>query len=182
MNKKKTIFKLLLSIFTCLLIIVFFIFFLKIIKNKNQNTSMSLINLEEKINQKERSIMFSEKSSEIKDLQNSINNYFVETKKIDKFVNYLEDIGSGVGSEIIVKEILASEKTEGIIEFQVLIKGNFDQVTKTVLFLENIPYQIEIMRVYYNKDLKREIENDKKDLVAPTIWQADVSFNILSLD
>ncbi len=143
---------------------------------------MSLISLEEKINQKEKAIMFSEKSLEIKDLQNSINNYFIDTKKIDTFVNYLEDLGIGIGSEVIVKEILTPEKTDSIIEFQILIKGNFDQVTKTVFLLENIPYQIEIGQVYYNKDIERDIGDEKKDLITKAMWQADVSFSILSLN
>lgn len=180
MNGKNTIFKLVLSIFTFLLIVAFFLLFLKIIKHKNQNTSMSLINLEEKISQKEKAVMFSERSLEIKEIQNSVNNYLVDTKKIDTFVNFLEDLGTGIGSEIIVKEIKTAENTDDIIEFQILINGNFDQVTKTVLLLENIPYQIEITKVYYYKDIKIEKEGEIKD--PTTIWQADIFFNILSLN
>lgn len=179
MIKKHITLKFVLSIFSAIVIIVAFIFFLKIIKEKNKNTSISLTTLQEKIKTKEKINMFFEKSNEIKTLQSSLNNYFVDTTKIDTFVSYLESLGGDIGSKIVVKEIVAPEEANKMIEFQVSITGDFDQVTKTIILLENIPYQIEVTRVYYNKDTK--IEEEGKIIVAPT-WKADLTFKILSIN
>lgn len=181
MDRKTTTFKFILSIFAALLVIASFVFFLKIIKDKNRNTSMSIISLQEKVKMKEKITMFSEKSAEIIKLQSSVNDYFVDTKKIDTFVNYLESLGEDIGSKITVKEINVPEKLTDRIEFQLSITGDFDQVTKTVIILENIPYRIDVTRVYYNKEINFNKDENLKNLEVPT-WQADLTFNILKLD
>lgn len=181
MIKKNSTLKFILSVFFAILIIFIFIFFLKIIKDKNRNTSTAMMTLQEKIKTKEKMTMFFEKSEEIRALQNDVNDFFVDTKKIDTFVNYLESLGLDIGSKIIVKEIKVPEKLNDRIEFQLSITGNFDQVTKTVIILENIPYQIEVTRVYYNKEIDDNKDEKVKILEIPT-WQVDLTFNILKLN
>lgn len=187
MKKNSTIPILIFSILATILVICLFIFFLKVIKNKNQHTSVVLLTLEEKIKEKEDAIIFARKIAEIKSLQDSINNHFIDSNKIDTFVGYLEEIGFNLGSEVLVNNIEIPPKTKNIISFNLSIIGTFQEVMKTITFLENIPYQISITQVYLNKDIIQSAKVDVKDvkkekvLEIPT-WQADVSFNILSLD
>lgn len=181
MIKKNTTLKFILAVFFSLLVISIFIFSLKIIKIKNRNTSTAMMALQEKIKMKEKITMFSDKNTEIKALQNYVDAYFVDTKKIDTFVSYLESLGGEIGSKIIVKEIKVPEKLNDRIEFQLSIIGDFNQVTRTVIILENIPYQINITRVYYNIETKNKEKDDLKILNVPT-WQADITFDILKLN
>lgn len=181
MKNKNTIIKLIIAIFFSVTLTFVFIFFIKIIKNKNRHASVSMITLEDKIAQKEKSIIFSEKIIETKNLQNSINNYFVNTDKIDTFVDFLEELGLKNDSKVLVKGIEVLKNNNNLVSFKISINGTFQQVAKTLIVLENIPYQINITQVYLNKDKQEDFSlktKNKNNL----LWQADVSFNILSLN
>jgi hypothetical protein len=178
MKKNSTTFILIISIIVTIASVSLFVFFLKIIKNKNQHTSTTLITLQDKLQEKEDSIINASKISEIKLIQESMNNYFVDSDKIDVFVDYLEEIGSGFSSKVSVKSIEASQKTKDIISIKLSITGSFGAVMRTISFLENIPYQINITQIYFNKNEKQ----DRTKTSSLPAWQADVSFNILSLN
>ena len=181
MKKKDTIIKFILSIFITMLVVATFIFLLKVIKDKNQKVSIAMIALEEKIKEKEDAIIFSGKILEIKDLQSSVNNYFIHTDEIDIFVDYLEKLGADVGGELVVKNIEIPKETENTLSFKVSIYGTFDQVYKTIILLENVPYQVNVVQVYLNSNIKKE-KTEKDKIQEEKEWQADVSFNILSLN
>lgn len=184
MKKNKTILILIISIITAVFAILVFIFFMKVIKNKNEHISAVTAILGEKMREKEESVLYAERIAEIKTLQSSINNYFINIKKVDTFVDYLEQIGTNMKSVISVKNIEIPEKDGGVISVKLLIAGTFEEVMNTVNYLENIPYQIDIIQVNLDKQPENNNENKnevvkQKNLQTAT-WQADVSFNILS--
>lgn len=186
MKKNYTTLIFIFSILISILAICLFIFFLKVIRNKNEHASVVLTTLEEKMKEKENAIMFSKKVAETKSLQDSINSHFVDPNKMDIFVSYLEEIGSSLGSLVVVNSIEIPPKTQNIISFQLSISGTFQKVMETVTFLENIPYQISITQVYLNKDIIQTTQGDVKTITPVKItslptWQADVSFNVISL-
>lgn len=184
MKKNKITLILIFSIIATTLSVGLFVFFFKIIENKNQHISVVLTTLGEKEKEKEDAIIFSEKVVEIETLNNSINSHFVYSNKIDTFVNYLEEIGSGIGSGVSVKSIEKSVKIKNTIIFKLSIIGTFQEVMKTIILLENIPYQVNISQVYLNKNsIKATGNDDVSDKTnGVTNWQADISFNILSLN
>lgn len=184
MKKNHTTPILIVSILVVILTICLFIFFLKVIKNKNQHVSVVLTTLEEKMKEKENAIIFAEKVTEIKSLQDSINNYFIDPNKIDTFVGYLEEIGLSLGSEVSVESIVIPPKTKNTVAFKLSIIGTFEEVMKTITFLENIPYKINITQINLNKDITQQTQEVivKSEIQNVPTWQADVSFNILSLD
>ena len=94
-----------LSIIATISVVCLFVFFLKVIRNKNEHVSAVLITLAEKMREKENVIMFSEKSAEIQATRDSVNGRFVDPDKIDTFVGYLEDLNKNIGGEISVKSI-----------------------------------------------------------------------------
>lgn len=185
MKKNHTTSTLIFSTLVAVLAICLLVFFLKVIENKNKHASVVLATLQEKMKEKEKAIVFAGKVAEIKLLQDSINSYFVDPNKIDTFVNYLEEIGVDLGSEVSVKNIVISPKAKNIIIFNLSINGTFKEVMRTITFLENIPYRINITQVYLNKDTGQQgtqgVTENGKTSNTPT-WQADVSFNILSLN
>lgn len=175
MKKNRTNIIFIISILITLITIFLFIFFLRIIKNKNQHISAASVILAEKILEKEKSTLISEKMAEIKSTKDSINSYFVDPDKIDIFVSYLEKLGVELGSSISVNGVNVPVKTKNIISFEIAVTGTFKSIINTIALLENIPYQIDITQVYLNK---RAINNRTKT----SSWQADISFNILSLN
>lgn len=187
MKKNKTILIFIFSILVAILVVCSLVFFLKVIKNKNQHVSVVFATLEEKIKEKEEAMMFEEKMTEIKSIQNSINSHFVNPNKIDVFVDYLEGIGLDIGSDMSVESIEIPPKTKNIISFKLSIIGTFQEVMRTIVLLENIPYQVNVGRIYLNKEIEPGINEEAKGsnlkkVSGVSTWQADVYFNILSVE
>jgi len=183
MKKNNTNINLILSALLAILTICLFIYFLRIIKNKNEHTSAVLSVLEKKMQDKENSVIFSQKITEIKSIESSINNYFLDPNEIDIFVDYLEKIGLNFGSEVVVNNIEIPEKIKDTILFKLSIIGSFDDVMKTTTFLENIPYQINITQIYLNKNTKKitpEINKEETEILELPKWQSDIYLSILS--
>jgi hypothetical protein len=137
--------------------------------------------LAQKQNEKENILNISQAVEEIKKTKETINNYFVNPNKIDTFVSYLEDIGLSLGSKIIVKDINIPKENGNKISIKLSISGTFNQVSNTINFLENIPYEVDINQIYLNKDTSQPVSTETKSITSST-WQADASFNILSLN
>jgi len=182
MKKSHTIIIFILSILVTILVAGLLVFFLKIIENKNQHIFVVTETIGDKLKEKENVTMFTEKLSEIQLLENNIDSRFVDSNKIDTFVSYLEEIDLDIGSDISVKNIEISPKTKEVISFKILITGTFEQVMRTVVLLENIPYEVDIISIYLNKDLTETTnkEGEKTKILGVPTWQADISFNILS--
>jgi len=184
MKKNNTILILIFSIIATILAVCLFIFFWKVIENKNEHISVVLNTLEEKMKEKEDAMTFAQKITEIKLLQDSIDSHFLDSNKIDRFVDYLEEIGLELGSDVSVESIEILSESENIISVQLSTVGTFQEVMETIAYLENIPYQVDITQIYLNRNMKQEnIQTTGKNKV-PSVqtWQANVSFNILSLN
>ncbi|HLP86420.1 MAG TPA: hypothetical protein VK153_00900 [Candidatus Paceibacterota bacterium] len=179
MKKNYTI--LILSIIATLASLFLLVFFLRVIENKNKHASLVLVTLEEKFKEKEDSILLADKISEIKELQDFIGNYFVDKNKIDTFVDYLEKIGSIFKTEVSVESIEVLEKDNNVISIKLSILGNFKEVMRTIAYVENIPYQVSIEQIYLNKDDNKFSQNKIKNQ-SSSMWQADVSFNVLTIN
>jgi len=178
-NKKSTLI-LIVSIIVTLVIIGMFIYMLRVIRNKNYFTSAALIVLKEGMEKKENILVFSERINEVKQIQEKISRYFINQDKIDTFVDYLEKLGIGIGSEVIVKSIDVLEKEKNVVIFNISISGEFDQVLKTIYLLENIPYQINITKLYLNKNITTKLE-EKREGIEIIEWEAVIIFKIASL-
>jgi len=172
MKNKSTIFILSLSILLAIFISGLFFYILETIKDKNQQASTIVASLEDKMKQKENSIFFADKMSEIKAIQDSIDAYFINPDKIDIFVDFLENSGVKFGSEIKVNSIDIPTKTKELILFKVTITGSFQSVMDNISFIENMPYQIKVTSINLNSETLNQEQ-------APG-WRADMIFTILS--
>jgi hypothetical protein len=183
MKKNKTIIILIISIITATLAIGVFVFFLKVIKNKNEHISIVLSEIEEKTREKEEATIFAEKVTEIKSLQDSIASHFLDSNKVDTFVDYLEKIGMKLGSSVSVKSIEIPPEVKDVISAEISVSGRFQEVMETIIYLENIPYQVNVTKLYLNKNTKEE--QGELNVGGPNSssqnWEADISFIILKL-
>lgn len=182
MKNKKTTLILSLSIITALVVTGVFVFFFKVIKNKNEHTSAVLTTLESKINKKQNINTLEKKIAELEATRARIDSYFVDPEKIDSFISYLENIGSTTGTNLEVKSVEIDPNNKNTVLGKVSIQGTFANVMKTVTLLENIPHQIEFTSLYLNKDIRTTTSEVKGKTVTTTtsMWQADLSFKILS--
>jgi hypothetical protein len=160
---------------------------LNVIKNKNQHTSVVLTTLQDKITEKENYRINASKIEETKLIQDSMNNYLVDKDKIDVFVGYLENIGVDFSSIVSVKSIEVSKEDSDLILVRLSVNGTFSNVINTINLIENIPYQINITKIYLNKDTRLSFQESRntvqKQKTSKTPeWQADISFSILSLN
>ena len=182
MKKSHTNIIFILSVIMAITTICLFIFLFYVIRNKNEHASAVLVTLEEKIKEKENAVIFSERKLEIENIQHTIDDYFVDPNKIDTFVSYLEDLNKDAGVEISVESIEIPPKTKNTISIKLSAEGDFQEVIKTIYLLENIPYQVNFTQVNLNQNIQQPIIKEGKNVSSEiTTWQADVSFNILSL-
>lgn len=187
MHKNKTTIIFGLSIFIALLAIAVLIFFFRIIKNKNQHTSAVLTTLESKITKKADISTLKKKISELEDARADLDSYFVNSSRIDSFINYLEKLGAGTGASLEVKSVEVSTKEENTIIGEISISGSFVDVMQAMILVENIPYKIHVTSIYLNKNTQADStevtskEKGKEKIIKTPTWQADISFKILSL-
>lgn len=179
--KTKTTIKLIFSVVTTIAVSLLLIFVFKIIKNKNMHTNAILATLESKMIEKENISLMSDKISEYENTRELIDSYFVNKKSADYFVEYLENLGKENNTELSVKSIgLKNDKNEegDLISIKVFIEGSFNNVIKSLIVLENSPYNIFINSLYLNKDLTVITEEDVG--TGDIKWSADVTFDVLS--
>ncbi len=184
MNKTKTIFILILSTTTLILSIGIFVFFFKIIKNKNIHTSVVISTIEEKIINNDNKEAILNKYNEIEDEHEIINGHFVDATNIDVFVEYLEKLGSEKNINTTVNSVELSKKEKNMILVKISLEGDVKNIMQVVSLIENSPYQIRIDSFYLNKQIETKIEavnEQTKNINNVPLWQADVSFNVLSL-
>jgi len=181
MKNHKTTILFYLSIFTAILAVGVFIFFINVIKNKNRHTSAVLTTLEDKINQKENIATLEKKLIELEETRQDIDSHFVNSSQIDSFISYLEELGVDAGAEVEVKSVEIA-KEENTIIGQLSARGTFTNVMEVVNLIEIIPYQIHVTSIYLNKSTESGATDDpsKGKVSGPSTWQADVSFKILS--
>ena len=181
MYKNRTTLTLIISSIVMIISIITLIFFFKIIANKNTHTSAVLTTLAEKMAKKNNIEVVRNKINEVDQTKNLISNYFVDSSKIDSFIDYLEKLGSSVGTEVKV-ENFETTNNKNSLSVRVTCLGTFSGIMNTILLLENAPYEIHITRASINQQLQpTSSTNDKpiKKSSAP-MWQANISFTILT--
>ena len=163
-----------------------FVYFLNIIKNKNEHTSVVLSTLNKKIKDKENINTLEKKFYEIGEIKKKVSSYIVDTAQIDTFVEYLESIGTNNNVNFVVGSVETSKLTKNSVNVKVSIIGSFEDVTRAVFILENSPYYITVNSSFINKDITLKTDDpmlQTKEIIKDTdsSWQADISFSVLTL-
>lgn len=182
MDKKYDNLILIISILIALFTIFASVFFFKVIQNKNEHTSRVLLTLSERMNDQKNAEILKNKLDELNLIEKEINDYFVDPNKIDTFVDYLEKLGIDNNTELIIKNVEILSKKKNTIAIKVLITGDFTNVMKVIYALENISYNVNLNQAFVNKESKTTIGvNETDEEVVTSFWQADLSFEILTL-
>ena len=172
---------LIISIICLILFIGIFIYFLNVIKNKNEHTSVVISTLNGKIKDKENINILQKKINELEETNKKIGSYIADTSSIDTFVGSLEKIGVDNNVSLTVNGVDIPKNTKNIISVRLSIKGEFPKIMNTIANLENSPYYMNIISSYINKEIK-ESTNATNSLIDSNdnLWQADLIFSVLS--
>lgn len=186
MNKNRTTFILGLSITVMIFSLGALVFLFKIIINKNQHTSATLVALANKMERKKNIDSLTKKNSEVELTQQTVNRYFVDSTKIDSFIDYLEKLGASASTEVKVQNFdipTAKNQSNKTLMVTISSKGTFTNVMRTIELLENAPYKIHITKTTFNLQPKVTTIDEKTGKPIPDsstpIWQALISFSIL---
>lgn len=183
MSRKKTTLILIISIITTILAVAVLVLFFRIINNKNIHTSSVLSTLDQKMEEKENIEILQEKIFEIEETRDNLSNHLFNSEFIDTFVSYIEDLGASVGTQISVVGIESIKNEKNLMQIKISSQGSFSNVAKSIALIENMPYQIDIMQIYLNKDLSPSDEKDNQTEIKQIngqTWSADITFNIKS--
>ena len=180
-NKGNTTLIFCLSTATVLITLGAFIFFFKVIENKNKHTSNVLITLANKEKQKENNENLIKQISEVSDTKSQIDSYFVDPNKIDSFINYLENLGTESGANLKVKGFETKIDSGNSLNVKVSAKGTFNNVISTLMLIEDAPYKLMVTDVRMSQNYKQEILDEKGEVkqAAEKEWEAEITFNVL---
>ena len=185
MNRQKTNLIFYISILMVVLVLGSFTFLFKVIQNKNEHANAVMVTLDDKLKKKQSSVEISNKMDDIDNVRKDINDHLLDSDKIDFFVDYLEKLGSANGSELVVTSIKLPDE-EHKVSVAVSVKGSFNSVMKTIIYLENSKYQIHFNSIYLNKEIdpvnpqnNTNTKNVKVKTSVP-VWQSDIDFSVLS--
>lgn len=105
---------------------------------------------------------------ETKKDKDKINKVFLSEGRIVEFIEELEKLGRAENVEIKIQSALVSEKRDANPIFNFELAGNFENIFRTAVLMENLPYQLEIEEFSLTKE-----EKGKK-------WRGQFKINILS--
>ncbi len=182
MKKSRTNFIFSLSIFLALFSCATLLFFFHIIKNKNEHTSNLAATLASKIAKKENATDLEKRIAEIQNTKDIIDSHFVSSAAIDSFIEYLERLGPITGAQIKVKGFNLSPNTSNRLMLDITANGTFTSIMRTIMLLENSPYQIHIINTYLS-EMTQLVRTDVKGVsktTEVTSWQAVISFSVLT--
>ncbi len=158
-----------------------FIFFFRIIQNKNEHTVAVLTTLANKMVEKKNEKEVREKIAEVTAMRDTLISYFVDPNDINSFITYLEDLGPQTDTKVKIENFDINPKTKNTLSVRMSVNGEFSKVMRIILLLENAPYKIQITRTYLNQQSDSSMVNTKtlsKEGVLPQ-WHSELSFTIL---
>lgn len=177
MQKTRTFFIFGLSLATALLCVGAVIFFLHVIKNKNEHSSHAIVSLQQKIAQKDDSTVIKKKIMQVTSLHDSIAVHVVDVAAINTFIDYLEAFGVHTNTTVSVRDIKLNPKDKNAVLGTLTITGAFPDVEKAIGLLENDRYQMHITSLSLIQDPQSQAQGGTNQI--PT-WHADISFSVVS--
>lgn len=103
--------------------------------------------------------------------EQKIKSVFLNEQDIVQFIEKLEEVSRLAGAQIEIQSAVVPDQNNPIPSFNFQINGGFENIFSSLLFIENLPYQIEIQELRFIK-LGKEAENSD--------WQAQFRIKVLS--
>lgn len=123
-----------------------------------------------------------EKVNKVSEISDTINSYFVNSKEVDSFINYLENLGASAGVELEVENFDVSATSKDILNVTISTKGSFSNTIKALILIENAPYKINITKTFLDKSSESSNPDpkDPQKQINTSFWRSEISFNVLT--
>lgn len=150
------------------------------LKQKNEDASVLIKNLDIKA-QEEGDLKFIDENLKSTELERGqLNSYFVQGDEIGvaSFIEEIEGVGDFTNTMVDVNSILIKDidGTNGVVQdmkLSLAVEGKWQNVLYTIEMLESMPYKISFDRIF--------IEKDGNELEPTDIWSGILNINILKL-
>jgi hypothetical protein len=106
----------------------------------------------------------------------------VNSKEVDSFINYLENLGASAGVELEVENFDVSATSKDILNVTISTKGSFSNTIKALILIENAPYKINITKTFLDKSSESSNPDpkDPQKQINTSFWRSEISFNVLT--
>lgn len=149
-----------------------FFFFLT---EKSKNLSVLLNEIDSSVGSETELRNLRKMSNQVKLKSSELDEYFLSKDKLVDFLEDLEDLENNTGALIEVKSIV--EKENGVFTNLVLdisASGSWEAVYHFFILLENIPYDVEIDKVQFNRS-SRGSDDEKGN------WRGGFTINVTQI-
>jgi hypothetical protein len=187
MKKNSTNIILAFSFLMLIILIGVFVYVFSVIRNKNIHTSSVVAALDQRILENNNIGVFDKKMSDLKNTNDLMGSFIVDKSNIDKFVEYLENLGTSNDVDLAVKSVDTPKNEKNKILVNLSMVGDFSNIMKVIALLESSQYSVTMSSSYVSKDTP-DVEGgsvtpktDSPNVIKKIPWNADISFTVLSL-
>jgi hypothetical protein len=160
---------------------ILFLFLLKETKKNVEISKQAEINIQEETLAREEAKEFNNFFASIEKEKALFETHFVQNSDVVPFLNAIEKIAGSVGVKAEVSLIEVAKDNTGLI-LGMKSEGNFEQIYKFLLLLENSPYELEFISVEMHSSSIGDIENleENKNETKKNQWEAIFKIKLLS--
>lgn len=179
MKNSGTAKRIIISIFLLIVAVSFYCILFLLIKDSGQKVSEMKTKIDE-INGIESTInILRNDADETKDNREYLNKIFLQKDGLVGFLEYLENLGQSSGANLSISNVNSDVMTNATstvenIFIQINIEGSFKSVLKTISLIENMPYNIEVLRASLS-----HIQSSSKNNKTSIDWKLDTEIKIL---
>lgn len=178
MQNKSNKISLIVSIILFLLICVLFFFLYKKTEDNIKISKQSQIDLQKETSKRQEIKDFNDSFKLIEQEKILFETHFAQSSNIVPFLNAIEKMANSVGTKTEVSFIEVAKDNTGLI-LEMKSAGNFEQVYKFIMLLENSPYELEFTSVQMNNVIAGNINKDKKN-AKKNAWEALLRIKLIS--
>lgn len=139
------------SLIAAIVAILVFFYIFNLIKNKNDNSSKMLSEIQQKNDQKDNISTLQKTVNDVKEKEAHLSSYLVHSNLLNQFISFLENEGASVNVPVEVVSVSTPTDIKNSIQVEIKGKGSFEHVMRLLSLIENAPYQIKIQHSYINK-------------------------------
>lgn len=170
-QKKALIFSIIFLLFSSFL----FLFVLISTNNNKKISEIAQAEWQEKATRKENIKLTTDLIKTIESERNLLESHFIRNSDVVPFLDTIEKLAKGVETEAEVDSVHTEDSTSSLIA-DVKVSGNFENIYKLILLLENSPYDLQFVLVNI-KSIDKQDASTKNETPK---WMANLKIRLKS--
>lgn len=135
--KKNLVLKIIIFSLIFSLLVASYIYGFSYLKNKGQSIADRKASIDNQISQIEESINDKKQSDAVSKMSSDINQHFLKSSDVPKFLSELEDISGRTGSIISIDSV---DESDTELALGITANGTYSSIYRTIVELENVQY------------------------------------------